>query len=273
QTPPAVSGTWSAENGQWSSVGESGGGGAATCTGRLTRTRRVARATRRRIVRWARVVTVSRRGVTARFSAAACRRFSARTASSSSSSQTSPPWTLSSSGTATSKQTASNAAKNRRRNFTRPLYPGAAPTRDGGGSLRGEPVADAGLGQQIAWPGGVGLELAPQVRHVHAQVVRLLGGLRPPHLLQQLPMRDDLARVMPERHQQPVLDRREVHLCAADGHPARGEVHVQFADAEGGLQRAVRDARAVTQRHSHARHQLADAEGLGQIVVGARIER
>ena len=43
------------------------------------------------------------------------------------------------------------------------------------GSLRRQPVADAGLGQQIARPRRLGLELVAQVRHVDAQVVRLLG--------------------------------------------------------------------------------------------------
>lgn len=46
-----------------------------------------------------------------------------------------------------------------------------------------EAVSHARLGQQVARPRGVRLELAAQVGHVHAQVVRLLGGVRPPDLL------------------------------------------------------------------------------------------
>src|SRR5256885_1346309 len=60
----------------------------------------------------------------------------------------------------------------------------------GGASPRGEPVTDARLGQEIARPRRVGLELAPQVRHVDAQIVRLLGGVRPPDLAEQLAMGD-----------------------------------------------------------------------------------
>ena len=42
---------------------------------------------------------------------------------------------------------------------------------------------------------GVGLELAPDLGHVDPQVVGLGLVLRAPHLLQQLPLGDELARV------------------------------------------------------------------------------
>jgi len=50
--------------------------------------------------------------------------------------------------------------------------------------LGGQPVADAGLGQQIARARRLGLELVPQVGHVHAHVVRLVVVGRAPHLAQ-----------------------------------------------------------------------------------------
>src|SRR6516225_5662129 len=51
-----------------------------------------------------------------------------------------------------------------------------------------EAVAHARVGEQIARPGRLGLQLAAQLRHVHAQVVvlRLVG--RAPDFVQQLPL-------------------------------------------------------------------------------------
>src|SRR5262245_34570604 len=56
-----------------------------------------------------------------------------------------------------------------------------------------QPVADALLGQQHARPRRIVLELAPQHRHVDAQVVRFLEVRFAPDLAQQLPAGDDLA--------------------------------------------------------------------------------
>src|SRR5262245_51794191 len=164
---------------------------------RATRTRRAGRGARRRAVSRARSAMASRPGARARWAAGDSRRPSARRASSSSSSQTSPPWTLVSSGTATSKQTASSAANSRRRNFTRALYPAL---------LRGQSIADPGLGQEIARPRGIRLELTTQMGHVHAQVMRLLGGIRTPDFAEELAVGDNLAGVVHQRDEQSVLD-------------------------------------------------------------------
>ena len=64
---------------------------------------------------------------------------------------------------------------------------------------RDEPVASAGLGEQIARARRVGLELAPQLRDVDVQVVRLVPVGRPPHLAQDRPMRQQLALVLGEQ--------------------------------------------------------------------------
>ena len=47
-------------------------------------------------------------------------------------------------------------------------------------------VAGAGLGQEIARPGRVGLDLAAELRHVHVEVVGLLRVPRPPDLAQDI---------------------------------------------------------------------------------------
>src|SRR5438309_9528746 len=89
-------------------------------------------------------------------------------------------------------------------------------TPSGSGLLRRQPVAHSRLGQEIARSCGLALELVAQVRHVDADVVRLLGVRRPPHFTKQLLVRDDLAGVMDERRQALVLDRREADLLLAD---------------------------------------------------------
>src|SRR5829696_3672977 len=54
-----------------------------------------------------------------------------------------------------------------------------------------EPVAESRFGVEVPRSARFGLELAADVRHVHAQVVRLLAVLRPPHRLEQLTAGDE----------------------------------------------------------------------------------
>lgn len=39
--------------------------------------------------------------------------------------------------------------------------------------LRDQPIADTRFGAEISWLGGIGLQFTPQLRHIHAQVLRL----------------------------------------------------------------------------------------------------
>lgn len=68
---------------------------------------------------------------------------------------------------------------------------GPAPER----SLRPQAVAHPGLGQQVARPRRVRLQFVSELAHVNAHVVELAGA-RPPHLAQELAMRQDLAGVL-----------------------------------------------------------------------------
>src|SRR5690349_1946697 len=61
-----------------------------------------------------------------------------------------------------------------------------------------EPVADARLVEQVARARGIGLDLAPQVRHVHVEVVRLLAVRGAPDRAQDRGMREQLALVLRE---------------------------------------------------------------------------
>src|SRR5437764_466517 len=72
-----------------------------------------------------------------------------------------------------------------------------------------EPVARTGLGEDVARPCRVVLDLAPQLRHVHVQVVRLVAVERPPHLPQDHAVRQQLSLVLREVAKELELVRRQ----------------------------------------------------------------
>ena len=99
-----------------------------------------------------------------------------------------------------------------------------------------------------------------------------VGIARPPHLAQQLAVRQYFAGVLHQRGQQFELDRGEVHLCAGHEHLAQREIDVQVADLK---DRAVCGAgrpAGMAQGHTQARQQFGDAKRLREIVVGAGIQ-
>ena len=73
-----------------------------------------------------------------------------------------------------------------------------------------------------------------------------------------------------QRAQEVELDGREMDLLAVAAHDPRVEVDVQAVDLDRGLPGRVAHA---PQRGAEARHELARAEGLGHVVVGAGLER
>ena len=75
------------------------------------------------------------------------------------------------------------------------------------------------------------------------------------------------AAVAHERAQEVELDRRQVDLLAVAAHHARVEVDEQPVDLDRRLARRVADP---PQRGPEPRDQLARAERLGHVVVGAR---
>src|SRR5882762_2159298 len=58
-----------------------------------------------------------------------------------------------------------------------------------------QPIPDRRFGQDVLRLRRVVLELLPQVTHINAYVVTILGMRRSPHFAQNLPMREHLARV------------------------------------------------------------------------------
>ena len=81
-----------------------------------------------------------------------------------------------------------------------------------GGSVHCEPIANAWLGPEVARARRVGLELAPELEHEDAQIVRLIVVVRPPDLSEQLSVGNDVAGMPHEGRQELVLDRCEVDL-------------------------------------------------------------
>ena len=137
--------------------------------------------------------------------------------------------------------------------------------------VRGEPVANTGFGQQVAGASRVHLQFAPELGHVDAEVVCLVGVRGAPHVKEELAMGQDLASVADERGQQPVFDWRQVYLAPKDGHLPLGKVHMQIAERECRLDGVILAGR-MTQGCPHARKQFPDPEGLAHIVIGAGVQ-
>src|SRR4249919_593208 len=87
-----------------------------------------------------------------------------------------------------------------------------------------EAVAHPGLGDEVLWPCRVRLELAPDLRQVHAEIVRLLLVLRAPHVLEELSLRHELAGIAYEDLDDVPLGGGQPHLDAARSHTLRSEV-------------------------------------------------
>ena len=94
---------------------------------------------------------------------------------------------------------------------------------------------------------------------------------RPPYLAQQLPVRDHHAEVLRQAGEKAKFQRREMDLHAVALDDVLFQIRRDLSQLEYRL--AGAGAGGVAQRRAHARQQLADAEGLGDIVVRAGVER
>ena len=65
---------------------------------------------------------------------------------------------------------------------------------------RPQPVADAGLGEDVVRALGIGLDLLPQLAHLDAQILRI--GELVPQLAEQISMRQHLAGVLHQHAQE-----------------------------------------------------------------------
>lgn len=80
-------------------------------------------------------------------------------------------------------------------------------------------------------PCRIGLQLLSQMTHIDPQIVAVLHGVRPPHLIQQLALGKHFAGIIQQRRQQAKLDRRQVDLFAAAQDAAGGDIDLQVSEA------------------------------------------
>src|SRR2546428_3683724 len=93
----------------------------------------------------------------------------------------------------------------------------------------------------------------------------------PPYLAQQLPVRDHHAEVLRQAGEKAKFQRREMDLHAVALDDVLFQVRRDLAQVECRL--AGAGPGCIAQRHGEAGEQLADGEGLGDIVVRAGVER
>src|SRR5688500_8819389 len=139
-----------------------------------------------------------------------------------------------------------------------------------------EEIAGAALGADVARLGGVFLDLAAQAHdlHVDRAVVDLV--VVQPRKVEQLVAREDALRRAEQHDEQAEFAVRERHLAAVAGREAPGvQVELPAVEAIGadalGPALALLGA-AAAQHGADAREELARAEGLGEVVVGAELQ-
>src|SRR5262249_62016412 len=92
----------------------------------------------------------------------------------------------------------------------------------------------------------------------------------PPDLLQELNLRDQLPTVAYEPLDETPFRRREPHLLAVADHALGREVDPEVVRVD---RRLLVDGNGATQSRSEAGQELAHPERLGDVVVGAGVER
>src|SRR4051794_23099016 len=132
-----------------------------------------------------------------------------------------------------------------------------------------QPIADAGLGQDMRGPLGIRLDLLPQGTDVDTQVLHI--GVAAPHLLQDHPVRQDLSGMLHQQPQQRVFARGELHRLAADGDNPAHQIDGQIAAAE--YRRFASLLQAVALRGPDPRQQFLDPERLRYVIVSPAIQR
>ena len=140
-------------------------------------------------------------------------------------------------------------------------------------TLRIELIADPRLGDEVARVRRIRLELLAQLSHEHAQVFGLfLRRLAPDRLEQRPRARSRGSGAAPCRRTDRTPSASAGLRCRATC-TRRASRSTRKSPASNDATSLVRARRGAPQRRAHARHQLVDAERLGHVVVGARVER
>src|SRR5438445_796834 len=140
-------------------------------------------------------------------------------------------------------------------------HPPTPPAPRTASAAQHQPVAGAAYGLEELRRAGVGLEISSQPDHEVVDRPRLRVGAEVPHLLQDLALADDLARVLDEELQQHRLEQGEAERLAPHPHLEGAEVDLRIADARGGegIRIAARPVPPAKQP-AHAREQHGEAE-------------
>src|SRR5262249_37840100 len=135
------------------------------------------------------------------------------------------------------------------------------------------PVTDSQLRQQNARLGRIVLKLAAKARHEHAEVVRFLCVMRPPHLVEQESMRQYLAGVVDQCGKKFVFEGCQMDFLSLHDHAASSAINLEVVELENrGLLIASMLCR-MAESHAESREQFGSAKGFGEIVVGPVIQR
>src|SRR5918997_6110000 len=165
----------------------------------------------------------------------------------------------------------SNKGQNERRSPFGPTFSGSQPLRFRGKKrLLAEDIPDTPGGVDKLGVPGVALDLFAQVADVHVDRA-LVAELVAPHPREQGAAREHPARVGGECYQELELRIRQVHVLAADGDPAAGQVDLQAVVVE--LVLALpRGHRRPAHDRTHPRHELSYRERLGNVVVSPELQ-
>ena len=131
----------------------------------------------------------------------------------------------------------------------------------------------SGFGKEVARLSRSRPRSSSQVAHVDAQVGVSSAWLAPQTACSSWRWVRTHSGMRGEKREQPVLDRRQVHRCVAPVHGAARQVRRTSPNAMTPARRPPARPGASAQLGAHARQQFADAEGLGQVVVGPGVQR
>src|SRR5581483_11072782 len=116
----------------------------------------------------------------------------------------------------------------------------------------------------------VRFDLGPEVFDAHAKSAAIPEVIGAPHLLEQLTLRDDEARMSRQAFEQSILERREMNFSVWSSRQATRDVDLNVSKLEDMAH--VASARDAPQCGANAGEQLRCAERLRHIIIGARIE-